>query len=159
MERQRDMIRLREILHAEHILLDVTAVTREEAVHRVAQALQGDPRVADWREFYNLLVQQQTRCQVNLGFGLALPHARTDAVTDMVMAFGRLSQPIEDGNGLVQCIFVIGIPKALDSEYLRLVGLLMRVFRKQNLRDALLRVRESTGVLDLLEEQETELKN
>jgi mannitol/fructose-specific phosphotransferase system IIA component (Ntr-type) len=153
------MIRIREILHPEQILLGFKALTRGEAVLRTAQLLLRDPRMADWREFYRLLTKQETKEKTNLGFGLILPHARTDAVTEMVTAFSRLARPIPEEGGLVHFICVVGIPKSFDADYLRMVGLLMRVFREESSRQELLTAKEPANVLDILEDQETLLVN
>jgi len=43
---KRDMIRIKEILLPEHIVLGLDAKTREEAVHAVAKTLRGDSRIS-----------------------------------------------------------------------------------------------------------------
>ncbi len=152
------MIRFREALRPENVLLDIKVGTREEAVRRVAQSLQQDARVVDWRQFYNQLIDKESKSKATYDFGLALVHIRTNAVNEMVMAFGRLLPPLEERNSFLQFLFVIGVPKALDSEYLRVVGLLMRIFRDAKSRKSLLEATEPAVSLELFEQEETELK-
>jgi PTS system fructose-specific IIC component len=142
------MIRIKGTLHPENILLDLKAESREEAIHQVAQTLLRDSRVAAWEQFYEQLREQYTSTKINLQFGLTLPHTRTDALNDMVMAFGRLAKPITTSEGEIRFIMVIGIPETMDAEYLRLVGILMRVFRSQELRRLLL---EAKGPAEIIE--------
>jgi mannitol/fructose-specific phosphotransferase system IIA component (Ntr-type) len=149
------MIRLRDTLRSENVQLAIDARSRVEAVHRVAELLRSDTRVKDWQEFYRAL--KDGAGKTDLGSGLALPHARTAAVNDMVMAFGRLVAPVEGDHGPIRFVMVIGIPKTMDAEYLRLVGILMRVFRSDELRTELEQAKKPAKVLDIFEQGETEL--
>jgi fructose PTS system EIIBC or EIIC component len=149
------MIRLRDTLLPENVQLAIDAPSREEAVHRVAELLRSDTRVKDWQEFYRAL--KDGAGKTDLGSGLALPHTRTAAVIDMVMAFGRLVAPVEGAHGPIRFVMVIGIPKTMDAEYLRLVGILMRVFRSDELRTQLEQAQKPAKVLDIFEQGETEL--
>ena len=60
----------------------------------------------------------------------------------MVMAFGRLAEPIRRGSGSIRFVLVIGIPETMDADYLRLVGALMRAFKNSELRKALERAKK-----------------
>src|ERR1700751_3699828 len=128
------MIRLRGTLLTDHILLDFSSASRSEAVQRVAETLRSDPRVADWQQFFRRLKERDGQAKINLQYGVTVPHARSSAVTAMVMAFGRLKEPVVEPNGLIQFVILFGIPETMDADYLRLVGNLMRVFRNERLR-------------------------
>jgi mannitol/fructose-specific phosphotransferase system IIA component (Ntr-type) len=91
------MNRIREILLPNQILLNVNAETRDEATKIVAGSLKGDNRIIDWPRFEATLAECQRSGKVNIGLGLTIPHNRTNSVTSMVMAFGRLAQPIRRG--------------------------------------------------------------
>src|SRR5258708_21572066 len=95
MEWERDMIRIKEILLAEHIVLGLDAKTREEAVHAVAKTLSGDSPIAAWPLFYKTLSESDRSAQTNCELGLTIPHNRTGSVTAMAMAFGRLKAPLK----------------------------------------------------------------
>lgn len=150
------MIRIREILFPENVLLDLHAESREEGIQQVAESLRADTRVADWQEFYRALRERDSSAKINLQFGLTLPHTRTDAVTQMVMAFGRLAQPVQNSDGAIRFILMIGIPKTMDAEYLRLVGALMRVFRSEKSRASLLAAKRPDTILAAFDRAETE---
>jgi mannitol/fructose-specific phosphotransferase system IIA component (Ntr-type) len=151
------MIRLRDTLRTENTQLSINAQSLEEAIHQVAELLRSDTRVNDWPDFYRALKKRDAGGKTDLGSGLALPHTRTSAVNDMVMAFGRLAVPVQGENGPIMFVLVIGIPKTMDAEYLRLVGILMRVFRNDQLRSQLENAKKPSQVLDIFEQGETEL--
>lgn len=151
------MNRIREILLPKQILLDVKAATREEAINEVTGSLQGDNRIIDWPGFVETLAECARSQKVNIGLGLTVPHNRTDTVTSMVMAFGRLAQPISRGPASIRFVLVIGIPETMDADYLRLVGVLMRAFREKELRKTLETAETPEEVLSAFEKGETRL--
>jgi mannitol/fructose-specific phosphotransferase system IIA component (Ntr-type) len=153
------MIRLKEILLADNIVLDLDVKAREEAVHAVAKTLRGDSRIADWPLFYRTLSESDRSAQTNCELGLTIPHNRTDTVTAMVMAFGRLKAPLKTFFHEIRYVVVIGIPETMDADYLRLVGVLMRVFRDDQLRSALDSASSPREILKVFEEGETRLRN
>ncbi|HEX5176403.1 MAG TPA: PTS sugar transporter subunit IIA, partial [Chthoniobacteraceae bacterium] len=60
-----------------------------------------------------------------------LPHARTEAVTGMVMSAGRFRKAVlfAGCNRPIRYVYCIAVPITLASDYLRIVGLLARAQR------------------------------
>jgi len=150
------MIKLRATLLRDHILLDLDSGTREEAIRRVSETLRSDPRVVDWQLFFRTLKERDANAKINLQYGLTVPHARTSAVTGMVMAFGRLKEPVAEPDGTIRFVTVFGIPETMDAGYLRIVGTLMRVFRSEKLRKLLCQAEEPGQIVDIFEKGESE---
>jgi len=149
------MIRIRETLLPDHILLRLIAHSRDEAVQQLVESLRSDTRATDWQEFSQALRRRDAAGKIKLEYGLAIPHVRTAAVTKMVMAFGRLQEPIQETDGPIRFLVLVGIPETMDSDYLRLVGTLMRVFRNDKLRDKLRYAEKPAEVIDIFERVET----
>ncbi len=130
------MITIPDILLPEHVALDAPAKTQEEAIHHVALLLRDDERVGDWRRFYDGLIGGNLPiAEPDSSYAICIPHARTDAVIEVAMSAGRMAAPVPFGpEGLpVRFVFVIGVPKAMDADYLRIIGALARIFRDEKL--------------------------
>jgi fructose PTS system EIIBC or EIIC component len=153
------MIRVRGTLFPEHILLGLTAQSREEIYRQLAESLRSDTRISDWKEFWRILAERDAAGKVNLEYGLTLPHVRSSVVTKMLMAFARLAEPLQENDGPLQFVVLVGIPRAMDAEYLRLIGTLMRVFRNEKLRQKLLTAQKPTEILQIFERGETGREN
>ena len=149
------MIRIREALLPDHILLNLTADSREESVQQIVESLRLDTRVTDWPRFVQQLQKRDAAGRVKLEYGIAVPHVRTATVTKMVMAFGRLKEPVQEPDGPIRFVVVVGIPETMDADYLRLVGTLMRVFRSEKLRHKLLHAERPAQIIDIFERVET----
>jgi mannitol/fructose-specific phosphotransferase system IIA component (Ntr-type) len=150
------MIRIRETLLPDHVLLNLAARSRDEAVQQLIESLRSDNRVTKWHEFSQALRRRDAAGKMKLEYGLTIPHIRTAAVTKMVMAFGRLAVPVQETDGPIRFLVLVGIPETMDSEYLRLIGTLMRVFRNDNLRDKLRSAEKPAQIIDIFEKVETE---
>ena len=148
------MIRVRGTLLPENVLLDLTTRSREGIIGELSASLRSDTRISDWKEFLRALAEKEAAGKVNLHFGLNLRHVRTSAVTKMLMAFGRLAEPITLRDGLLQFAVVIGIPRTMDAEYLRIVGILMRVFRSEKRRQKLLLAQKPAEIIQIFEDGE-----
>ncbi|HEV3210519.1 MAG TPA: PTS sugar transporter subunit IIA [Chthoniobacterales bacterium] len=151
------MIKLRGTLLPDHILLNLDSGSRDEAIRRVAETLRSDTRVADWPRFFRTLKERDANAKINLQYGVTVPHARTSSVTGMVMAFGRLKEPVAEPDGMIHFVTVLGIPGTMDAEYLRLVGTLMRVFRSEKLRRRLQQAEKPSQIVDIFEQGESGL--
>jgi mannitol/fructose-specific phosphotransferase system IIA component (Ntr-type) len=146
------MIRIRGTLLPENIVLNLDVQSRAEAVQKVTETLRADFRISNWEEFLRALRAREAVGKVTLEFGLTLPHVRTSAVTKMLMAFGRITGPVLDNKVPIQFVILVGIPGTMDSEYLRLVGMLMRVFRDEKLRCKLITAEDAEGILGVFEQ-------
>jgi mannitol/fructose-specific phosphotransferase system IIA component (Ntr-type) len=159
MERQRDMITIGNILRPKRMDLTLGAAIQEEAIYRVASLLKDDDRVKDWNAFYSTLIGKNPCVANGNNFEICIPHARTDAVSAMVMAFGRssLSANCENNGIKVRYIFVIGVPTALAADYLRIIGALARIFKDPLAESSLRQASTVEQLLTILASNEMKL--
>lgn len=155
------MITIGDILTPKQVVLELTATTRESAILEVAQLLRGDERVRDWNAFVGA-IKTGSSCMANEnGYGVCIPHARTNQVSTMVMAVGRTPKGIwfgEEGDParvLAHYIIVIGVPVALAADYLRIIGAIARTFRSTKSEAALRAAQTKQEFIRLLTANET----
>ena len=158
MERQRSMITIGDILSPKHILLGLEAGTQAQAITKLAELLEGDARVNDWERFETGLLAGSSCMPGDKGSGLCIAHVRTDAVNAMIMGVGRSEKGIAGADGQpVRLFFVIGVPVALASDYLRIIGALARIFRSERGEPDLLSAASAEEFLDSLRTLEMEM--
>jgi mannitol/fructose-specific phosphotransferase system IIA component (Ntr-type) len=121
---------LRNILDPSRIALAVQSTKRTAALNEVARQLEGHPLVLNYAGFYNELLARE----------IALPHARTEHVSDLVLAIGRSSSGVnfEKDQQLVRLLFILGTPKNNPMGYLQVVSVLCKIFKNPVNREALL---------------------
>ena len=150
------MITIQDVLSPKHTLLEIKATTPQGAIYEVADLLRGDDRVSDWTGLYEGLKNVTSCFANNAGYGVCIPHARTRGVNAMVMAAGRSAEGIlfEESAVRVHYFFVIGVPEALATDYLRIIGALARIIKSPDAEQSLRTATTRQEFRDLLVEAE-----
>ncbi len=147
-------MKLSELVRPESILPNLKSREKREAIREVVMTLEGDPRVRDLDSLLEEIYAREEMESTGLGNLAALPHARTDAVSDVVLAVGRSREPIAyggpDGDS-VRILFVMGTPKRMVQEYLRAVAALARLLKQEAFRTAILEAETREEILSALE--------
>lgn len=129
--------RLSQLLDPARIQLQLKNTKRTSALNEVAQMLVSHPAVANFEGFYAELLARDRLDTTSLGHGFAVPHARTDHVSQIVLAIGRSDAgvPFDDGE-MVRVMFMLGTPKSRPGDYLQVLSTLCRLLKDQTNRDA-----------------------
>ncbi len=145
-------IRMGEYLTAEQIVLEIKAQNKENAIKEVASLLKKSPEIVNFDTFIKDIFKREELRSTGIGNGIALPHARTDAVENFLIAFGRSEKGIEfdsiDGKP-VHLIFVMGTPENRGlNHYLKILARFDRFLRKESFRKALLTATSPDKILE-----------
>ncbi len=140
------MTTISDILLPEGLSLFLSSASEKDAVWDVSMLLKTDPRVSDWRRFHDHL--KTTLIETGATRKVVLAHARTDAVSTMVMSAGRRENA--EAGGLVEYFLVIGVPVQMAADYLRIIGELARVFRDDRAELALRKALEPGQFISIL---------
>jgi mannitol/fructose-specific phosphotransferase system IIA component (Ntr-type) len=123
---------LADLLRPEYVQLRPVATSRDAAIREIAALLENDVKVLDWEEMHRR-VTASAPCVAEPGasFCMCLPHARTAAVTELVMSAGRFDPGLSIANVKqpVRYLFCIAVPPEMATDYLRIIGLLARIVK------------------------------
>jgi len=130
---------LSKLLDPSRISLNVQNTRRTAALNEVAKLLESHPSVSSFPGFYSELLARERLDTTCLGNGIALPHARTEHVKEIVLAVGRSPKGIlfEDAGQTVKLVFILGTPKSNPADYLKVVSALCKVLKEAADRQAL----------------------
>jgi fructose-specific phosphotransferase system IIA component len=145
------------LLSPEKISLDLQAKQKTTALREVAGLLAQNKCVGDFEAFFNEILERERVSNTALGHDVAIPHARTDQCSNILVAVGRSQDGIDfeakDGQP-VRLIFLIGTPKQMVTDYLRVVGNLARLLRQDDLRQRLLNAPDAAEFIKIIEQAE-----
>ena len=130
-----------DVLQSDHVNLALSAQDAAGAIEEVIDSLDGDQRITNYARLREEVMKESAPVIFENGCGICLAHGRTETVASLVMAAGRSNEgvPYPGSKDRVRFVFVAGIPGAFTSEYLRIVGAIVRMCRdKQQLRRLLL---------------------
>jgi mannitol/fructose-specific phosphotransferase system IIA component (Ntr-type) len=141
-----------DVLQPDHVILALASRDPASAVEEVLAKLEGDERVKDLAMLRKAVLAQPMTAVSENACGICIAHGRTDLVTSLVMAAGRSSQGVAhpDLRDPVRLFFVAGIPSAFTSEYLRIVGAIVRMCRDKRQLRGLLVAKQAERFIALL---------
>ena len=129
------------IARPDALLLDLRAATGEEAVRELHARLgTAGGAVTDPPRLLAELVDRMNVATVCIADDIALPHARSAAVSRIVFGVGRAKHGVafDAAHPRVRLVFLIGTPKAAVGEYLKFVAALSRWLKNSSTQAALL---------------------
>lgn len=150
-------VSLSDLLKTEAINLDIQARQKTAALREVASLLLQNKSVTNFEAFFQEILERERISNTALGHNVAIPHARTEQCTEILIAVGRNLEGVDfesRENGLVQLMFLIGTPKQMVTEYLRVVGNLARLLRRDDIREKLLQAPTPEAFIAVIAEAE-----
>ena len=134
-------MKIADYLRDDLIFLDIDASDKEEAIVKTIQAMSDKGVLKDVTKFLKEVIDREALGSTAIGEGVAFPHARTQYVNGIVIAFSRLKNGVNfdaADNKPVRLIFLMGTPIQKVSEYLKVLAELSKQLRIERVRKTLL---------------------
>jgi nitrogen PTS system EIIA component len=111
-------------------------------------------RVADRESILAALRQREETMSTGIGFGIAIPHASSNCVNEVVAAFGRSSTGIEFDsldNSPVRFIVLFVVPKDQFQVHLRTLAAIAKFLNDKSVREQLAKAGSSGEILNIFD--------
>ena len=123
-------MKITELLANESIFLDFKVETKEEVWEALAQSFQEIGAVHNVAQYLADVAIRETKGTTGVGFGVAIPHAKSEGVTRPALAMARLKKAIDvqslDGSQ-ADLLFLIAAPIQGEDIHLRALSKLARL--------------------------------
>jgi PTS system fructose-specific IIC component len=143
-------------LTAQTVKVRLAADSKDAAIREMAAMLAETGKVADPDELVRAAFAREEQGTTGLGEEIAIPHAKTDAVTAPIAGFARSAEGVEWGSldgTKAKLIFMITVPEAAaGDEHLRILALLSRKLMDTGFRERLTAASDEAAVLGVLSE-------
>ncbi|WTA10442.1 fructose-specific PTS transporter subunit EIIC [Streptomyces phaeochromogenes] len=143
-------------LTAQTVKVRLDSGDKEAAIREMAGLLAATGKVTDVEELVAAALRREEQGTTGLGEEIAVPHAKTDAVTAPVVGFARSAEGVEWGSldgTKAKLVFMISVPEAAaGDEHLRILALLSRKLMDTGFRERLMTAPDEAAVLDVLRE-------
>ncbi|MFI1966975.1 fructose-specific PTS transporter subunit EIIC [Streptomyces pathocidini] len=143
-------------LSAQTVSEQLDADNKDAAIREMAAMLATTGKVADVDGLVRAAFAREDQGTTGLGEEIAIPHAKTDAVTAPVVGFARSAEGIEWGSldgTKAKLIFMISVPQeAAGDEHLRILALLSRKLMDTGFRERLTAAEGKPEILRVLGE-------
>tara|TARA_B100000965_G_C19566632_1_gene747140 strand:- start:961 stop:1410 length:450 start_codon:yes stop_codon:yes gene_type:complete len=117
------------IIEIDLIDLELDCLSREEAIEAMAELIDKCGRLNDKEEYVRVVKEREKLSSTGIGFGVSIPHGKSNAVKCPTLALGRVRQGVEwqslDGEP-VNIVFLIAVPQESSNQHLKILAALSR---------------------------------
>lgn len=134
-------MKLSRMMKAELVKLKLEAKDKRELIEEMVELISKDKRIKDKEEVLRAMLNRELLKTTGIGNGIAIPHARTDGVKDIVIAFARSKEGIDFeavDKRPVNLFFMVAGPEKKNDEYLKVMSALARLLSKEGNRKELM---------------------
>ena len=144
------------LLSLDQIIPEMQATERWSAIVELVELLvaNGKIRAEDKDVVLGALRAREETMSTGIGFGIAIPHASSDRVDQVVAAFGRSSKGIEFDsldNLPVRVIVLFVLPKDQFQTHLRTLAAIAKFLNDRTVRDRLGTAGTAAEILSIFE--------
>ncbi|HEY9582108.1 MAG TPA: fructose-specific PTS transporter subunit EIIC [Savagea sp.] len=157
-------MKITQLLTTETIQLHLTSDTKKTVLQQLVNNLNDAGKLKDANQFMEDILTREASSSTGIGDGIAIPHAKSNAVREAAIAFGRSTEGIAfdslDGQP-AHLFFMIAAPDGANDVHLdalsRLASFLMDPTFRQKIESATT-AEEIIAIIDAQESEKEELK-
>jgi fructose-specific phosphotransferase system IIA component len=153
-------MRLTDILKPHDIKIPLVAKTKNEAIAELVQVLADNNEITDAKKVLDAVLEREATRTTGIGNGLAIPHGKCNGTSDLVMAIGKPSTPIDfqaiDGRP-VTIIWMLSSPPDKTGPHIHALARISRLMTIDKFRAALLQAKTPQEAFDIIVQQENAL--
>jgi mannitol/fructose-specific phosphotransferase system IIA component (Ntr-type) len=149
---------LASLLSSEQIIPEMQATERWPAIVELIDLLVSQGRIASAsrESILAALKQREETMSTGIGFGIAIPHASSEDVAEVVAAFGRSTRGIEFDaldNAPVKFVVLFIVPKNQFQTHLRTLASIAKFLNDRSVREKLAAAGTKEEILAVFEER------
>ena len=152
------MAKISELLPRSAIVLNLQSREKFDVIGELVRPLVAAGAITEESEFVSAIVRRENMESTGIGLGVAIPHARTKAVSSIVLAFGRSDSGVDfsslDGKPS-HLIFLIAAPEEQKTEYIMTLARLSKLLRKDEVRIGLNKAGSPDDVMRVIMQHES----
>lgn len=146
---------LRDFFHDHAVNLSLQGTTKEQLLAELVALLDEEERTSD--ALLKLLRRREALGSTGVGRGIAIPHCRSPAVSQLRLAFGRHPAGVEyraiDDRPVHFLFLIVAPPVEVSNQYLPVLGKIAQFAKEPDVPDRLTRVSSPEEFFALLKEK------
>lgn len=147
-------VRITELLTKDTMNLQLKSKGKQDTIDELITALDSAGKLSDPVEFKKEIVNREEQSTTGVGDGVAIPHAKTKAVKEAAIAFGRSPEGIEykslDGQPS-HLFFMIAAPQGANDIHLQVLARLSAMLMKKKVRQQFLEAKSEDDIIDIID--------
>jgi len=150
-------MRIVDLLNENVVRTNLQGTTKTEILNAIIDVASSQDRVVDKERVREAIFEREKIMSTGVGAGFAIPHAKSDSVSDIVAAFAVTAQPI-DYQSLddqpVRIIFLLVGRENMVGPHIKLLSRISRLMNNEDFRKRLLEAQTPKDILEIFRQEE-----
>ncbi|MFA7074595.1 MAG: PTS sugar transporter subunit IIA [Endomicrobiaceae bacterium] len=146
-----------DFLCQEAITVDLKAQTKKEAIIELIELLKTSKKIKRTDEIIEIVLEREKLGSTGIGQGVAIPHGKTDVLSEQVGVLGISKKGIEfnslDGEP-VYIIFLLVGPVEVTGQHLKALSRISRLFKDKFLRQAIKDAETKEDIVKIIQQED-----
>lgn len=150
-------MKLSDLLHKDFIIAELKSTAKEDVINELIELFQNDSRVIDLKKVRDAVLDRERIMSTGVGKGFAIPHGKTNAVNEILAAFGKTDNPIDYqalDNQPVHLVFLLVGKDNMVSTHIKLLSRISRMMTKEDFREKLMLAKSSEEIIEIFKAEE-----
>ncbi len=150
-------MKISDILTEDLVVAGLKGSSKNDIIDAMVELVALSPKVVDKEKVRSAILERERIMSTGVGNGFAIPHGKTDAVSEIVAAFAVTEEEI-DYDSLdekpVRLVFLLVGKDNLVGPHIKLLSRISRLMNKEEFRKRLLLVTSPKEIIDLFRQEE-----
>ena len=150
-------MKVSDLLNVNFIISELKGDEKEETINELIDLFKNDNRVIDFERVRTAVLEREKIMSTGVGKGFAIPHGKTNAINDIIAAFGKTKRPIEYqalDNQPVHLVFLLVGKDNLVSTHIKLLSRISRMMNKDEFREKLIDASSADEIINIFRKEE-----
>ncbi|OLS40628.1 PTS fructose transporter subunit IIABC [Bacillus sp. MRMR6] len=152
-------MRITELLTKETINLSLKSNQKSDVIEELVTVLDTAGKLTNRSEFKKAILKREEQSTTGIGEGIAIPHAKTKAVKQPAIVFGRSTSGVNynslDGQP-AHLFFMIAATEGANNTHLEALARLSTILMKEEVREQLLTAKSKDDVINIINSYDQE---
>jgi len=142
-------MKLSEILKKDFIIADLSGKDKTGVLSEMTNFLENNEAIKDKEALHSALIEREKLGSTGIGENVAIPHAKSEEIDQILTLFGRSREGIEFDSldkKPVHFVCLIIAPVHSTGHHLKALARIARLLKNQDLRDKILKSRDKNEI-------------
>lgn len=150
-------MKITDILNENVVRVNLPGTSKVEIIEAMIELAGSQEKVLDKQKMREAILEREKIMSTGVGSGFAIPHGKTDAVSDIIGAFAITAQAI-DYQSLddqpVRIVFLLVGRDNMVGPHIKLLSRISRLMNKEEFRNRLLEANSAPEILEIFRQEE-----
>ncbi len=151
-------MKITDYLNAQFVDASVKGKSKNDIIEAMLQLIGKSDKILDFESVRRAVFEREQVMSTGVGNGFAIPHGKSDSVSDIVAGFGITEHPI-DYDALddkpIRLVFILVGKESMVGSHIKLLSRVSRLMNNESFRNKLLNLTSPEDIIEAFRQEET----